>query len=113
MARGSDRRQHTRWTALAFDHHLVLNDALKALRANLHTSLVARELLPESFTFAELYQVIQVIDPSFSEERPNFMRKLLQRYILEETGLLDDRYSQRAARQYRFTGEKPPLSVYQ
>lgn len=100
-------------SALAFDHRTMIEDALGALRRKLHTSLVARELLPESFTLAELYQVIQVIDPSFSEERPNFMRKLLQRHLLEQTGTFDDRYSQRPARLYRFTGQKPPLSIYQ
>lgn len=99
--------------ALAFDHGAMIHDALKALRTKVHTSLIARELLPESFTLAELYQVIQVIDPHFSEARPNFMRKLLQRHILEETGDLDDRYSQRPARVYQFTGEEPLLSIYQ
>lgn len=100
-------------TALAFDHREMIHDAMAALRRKLHTTLVAQELLPETFTLAELYQVIQVIDPSFSEERPNFMRKLLQRNMIEETEGTDDRYSQRPARLYRFTRTVPPLSIYQ
>ena len=98
---------------LAFDHRSIIHDALAALRHKLHRTLVAQELLPQTFTLAELFQIIQVIDPEFSEERPNFMRKLLQRHILEETGGTDDRYSQRPARQYRFTGYLPPQSIYQ
>lgn len=98
---------------IAFDHPEIIRDALIAMRHKLHTTLVVKELLPDRFTLAELYQVIRVIDDSFSEERPNFIRKLLQRRIVQETGTFDDRFSQRAAKQYRFTGDMPSLSLYQ
>jgi len=110
---GNPEGDNTDASYLAFDHRIMLADALTAIRKKLHTSLLVKELLPERFTLAELYQVIQVIDETFSEERPNFMRKLLHRHIVEETGTFDDRYSQRPAKQYRFTEDMPPVSIYQ
>lgn len=105
---------------LAFDHKLILRDALQEIRKKMLTTTIAKEFLPEEFTLSELYQVIQTVVPDFEE--PNFIRKLTStksrsRIIEEatdENGVpkQSNQYSQRAAQLYRFTKEEPRLSIY-
>lgn len=105
---------------LAFDHRDILLDALDTVRRKMLTTTIAREFLPDEFTLGELYQVIQTVVPDFEE--PNFIRKMTstqsRRGIIEEAKdgegkpKLSNRYSQRAAQLYRFTGIEPLLSVY-
>ncbi|PZD94800.1 ADP-ribose pyrophosphatase [Paenibacillus sambharensis] len=105
---------------LAFDHREVLTDALNRIRERMVTTTIASEFLPEAFTISELYQVIRTVVPDFEER--NFIRKITSTQsregIIEEVRdtegrpLLSNRYSQRAAQLYRFTGYKPQLSIY-
>nr|WP_246068098.1 NUDIX domain-containing protein [Paenibacillus thermoaerophilus] len=105
---------------LAFDHGEILRDALERVRRRMLTTTIAREFLPETFTLAELYQVIRCVVPEFEE--PNFIRKLTstrcRRGILEEVRdeqgrpLASNKYSQRAAQLYRFADQEPELSIY-
>lgn len=84
------------------------------------TTTIAKEFLPEEFTVSELYQVIQTIVPEFADQ--NFLRKITSTQsrkgiieeVLDEDGKrkMSNRYSQRAAQLYRFTGYKPQLSLY-
>lgn len=105
---------------LAFDHGRILRDALERVRAKMLTTTIAKEFLPEEFTIGELYQVIRTVVPDFEE--PNFIRKITS--TRSRHGLLEEakdeqgkpkqsnRYSQRAAQLYRFTGHVPELSIY-
>ncbi|WP_028559587.1 NUDIX hydrolase [Paenibacillus pinihumi] len=105
---------------LAFDHNQVLEDALAHIRHKMLTTTIAKEFLPEEFTVSELYQVIQTIVPEFADQ--NFLRKITSTQsrkgiieeVLDEDGKrkMSNRYSQRAAQLYRFTGYKPQLSLY-
>jgi 8-oxo-dGTP diphosphatase len=105
---------------LAFDHRVILTDALQRIREKMLTTTIAREFLPEEFTISELYQIIQTVVPEFEER--NFIRKITStrsRYgIIEEARTedgelkLSNRYSQRAAQLYRFTDLTPQLSIY-
>ncbi|WP_223869458.1 NUDIX domain-containing protein [Paenibacillus sabuli] len=105
---------------LAFDHRDILRDALEQIRAQMLTTTVARAFLPERFTIGELYQVIRTVVPEFEES--NFIRKITatqrREGIIEEVRDADghlqttQRYSQRAAQLYRFTGWTPELSLY-
>ncbi|MEF3306340.1 NUDIX domain-containing protein [Paenibacillus sp. GYB003] len=105
---------------LAFDHGLILRDALDKVREKMLATTIAKEFLPEEFTIGELYQVIRTVVPDFEE--PNFIRKITstraRQGILEEATdedgrrKLSNRYSQRAAQLYRFTEYEPKLSIY-
>ncbi|CAM4467591.1 NUDIX domain-containing protein [Paenibacillus tarimensis] len=105
---------------LAFDHREVLADALERIRERMLTTTIASEFLPEAFTISELYQVIRTVVPDFEE--PNFIRKITSTQSREgiiegmrdKDGrpILSNRYSQRAAQLYRFTGYLPSLSIY-
>ncbi|MBW7476793.1 NUDIX hydrolase [Paenibacillus oenotherae] len=105
---------------LAFDHGIIIGDALHKIREKMLTTTIAKEFLPEEFTIGELYQVIQTVIPEFEEK--NFIRKVTSTQIRkgiieevrEETGELksSNKYSQRAAQLYRFTDYEPQLSIY-
>lgn len=105
---------------LAFDHGLILRDALEQIRTRMLTTTIAREFLPEEFTISELYQVIQTVVPEFEER--NFIRKITstqsRKGIIEELRdrsgepKMSNKYSQRAAQLYRFTDVQPQLSIY-
>jgi len=105
---------------LAFDHRLILEDALRVIRGKMLTTTIAREFLPEEFTISELYQIIQTVVPEFAEQ--NFIRKITstqsRQGIIEEVRDRDGQlkqsnlYSQRAAQLYRFTELEPRLSIY-
>jgi len=105
---------------LAFDHRLILTDALERVRQQMLTTTIAREFLPDEFTMSELYQIIRTVVPEFEDK--NFMRKITstqsRRGIIEEVRdrsgqpKLSNQYSQRAAQLYRFTDVVPTLSIY-
>ncbi|MDF2671234.1 MAG: hydrolase [Paenibacillus sp.] len=105
---------------LAFDHRIILSDALKQVRTKMMTTAIAKEFLPDEFTISELYQVIQAVVPEFTER--NFIRKITstqsRRGIIEEVRdhqgelKMSNQYSQRHAQLYRFTEYVPLLSIY-
>ncbi|MCQ6562727.1 NUDIX domain-containing protein [Paenibacillus mendelii] len=105
---------------LAFDHNLILQDALARIREMMVTTTIAKSFLPVEFTISELYQVLQTVVPDFEER--NFIRKITstqsRRGIIEEVRnragepMLSNRHSQRAAQLYRFTDYVPRLSIY-
>lgn len=107
---------------LAFDHKHILADAFRYVKTKMTTTTIAKELLNETFTIGELYQVIQTVVPDFQEEKPNFIRKLvstkarkgLLEEVLDEDGLplYSDQYSQRKAKLYKFSDYQPHLSIY-
>ncbi|MBP1992125.1 NUDIX hydrolase [Paenibacillus eucommiae] len=105
---------------LAFDHRVIVQDALAQIRMKMLTTTIAKQFLPEEFTISELYQVIQTVVPEFEER--NFIRKITstqsRKGIIEEAKdhsgqpKMSNRYSQRAAQLYRFTDIVPQLSIY-
>ncbi|MCS7464330.1 NUDIX hydrolase [Paenibacillus doosanensis] len=105
---------------LAFDHRQIVQDALRRIREKMLTTTIAKQFLPGQFTIGELYQVIQTVCPDFEE--PNFIRKITstqsRKGLIEEVKdaagqpLMSNKYSQRAAQLYCFTGLEPQLSIY-
>lgn len=67
---------------LFLDHNRIIDKALERLRWSLDTQLLAFNLLPETFTMAELQKVYEVI---LGKElvRTNFQRKILSMDILD------------------------------
>jgi 8-oxo-dGTP diphosphatase len=61
---------------LAFDHHTILNYALKRLRYKLEYTAVAFELMPETFTLRELQEAYMVILDDLKLDKANFRKKL-------------------------------------
>ena len=87
--KGGDDAADARWFAidnvpqLAFDHDVILRDALCRLRERIHFHPVGYDLLPEKFTLKELQTLYEsVLDVRF--DRRNFAKKMLHLDILTQ-----------------------------
>lgn len=68
---------------LAFDHDVILRDALARLRERIHFHPIGFELLPEKFTIKELQSLYEaVLGTRF--DRRNFAKKMLHLDILTQ-----------------------------
>ena len=109
--KGGDDAQDAQWFGmddvpqLAFDHDMILREALKALREKIHFEPVGFELLPEKFTMPQLQNLYEsILDVRF--DRRNFASKMLHIGILEDTGDRPADAPSRVPAYYRFNKEK-------
>lgn len=87
--KGGDDAADARWFAvnevpqLAFDHDVILRDALARLRERIHFHPIGYDLLPEKFTLKELQTLYEsVLGVHF--DRRNFAKKMLHLEILTQ-----------------------------
>jgi 8-oxo-dGTP diphosphatase len=80
---GGDDAARAQWFSLkdvpqlAFDHDMILREAMKYLRQKIHFEPVGFELLPEVFTMPQLQNLYEsILDVHF--DRRNFAAKMLQ-----------------------------------
>lgn len=93
---------------LAFDHDMILREALKTIRQKIHFEPVGFELLPEKFTMPQLQNLYEsILDVRF--DRRNFSNKMQHLGILEDTGDRPADASSRIPVVYRFNKEKYAL----
>ncbi|MGF1514030.1 MAG: NUDIX domain-containing protein [Elainellaceae cyanobacterium] len=91
---------------LAFDHDKILRYGYRRLRNKLEYSPVAFDVLPETFTLGDLYQLYcTVLGDQFSDYS-NFRARLLKLGFLTDTGDKVSRGAGRPASLYRFDSEK-------
>lgn len=109
--RGGDDAAKAEWfpigaiPQLAFDHDMILREALQALRQKIHFEPVGFELLPEKFTMPQLQNLYEsILDIRF--DRRNFSSKMLHLGILEDTEDRPANASNRIPVIYRFNKEK-------
>ena len=89
---------------LAFDHDVILRDALKRLRERIHFQPIGFELLPEKFTMRQLQNLYEaILDVHF--DRGNFSKKMLHFNILTPLEETVRPTPKREARLYRFNKE--------
>lgn len=89
---------------LAFDHDVILRDALKRLRERIHFQPIGFELLPEKFTMRQLQNLYEaILDVHF--DRGNFSKKMLHFNILTPLDETVRPTPKREARLYRFNKE--------
>lgn len=81
--KGGDDAANARWFAidsvpqLAFDHDVILRDALAKLRERIHFHPIGYNLLPEKFTMKELQTLYEAI-LAVRFDRRNFTKKMLR-----------------------------------
>lgn len=87
--KGGDDADDARWFSvkdvpqLAFDHDVILRDALTRLRERIHFHPIGYDLLPEKFTLKELQALYEsVLGVRF--DRRNFAKKMLHLDILTQ-----------------------------
>jgi 8-oxo-dGTP diphosphatase len=91
--------------SLAFDHADILGLAVKRLRGKLDYSQVGFELLPSQFTLRALQDVHEAI-LGVRFNKPAFRRRMLDKGVLEPTGLREQGVTFRPAELYRFARPK-------
>lgn len=90
---------------LAFDHDQICDYAHRRLSNKLAYSPIAFDILPETFTLGEIYQLYcTVLGEQFSDYS-NFRARLLKLGILKDTGQKTTQGAGRPAALYRFNSE--------
>ena len=109
--KGGDDAAKARWfplkdvPQLAFDHDMILREAMKALRQKIHFEPVGFELLPAVFTMPQLQHLYEsILDVRF--DRRNFASKMLHLGILEDTGDRKAGAPSRVPATYRFNKDQ-------
>lgn len=108
---GGDDAKEARWFPLddiphlAFDHDVILRDAMKRLRERIHFHPIGHDLLPEKFTLKQLQNLYEVIlDRRF--DRRNFTKKMLNLGILTQLDETVWPTPKREAKLYKFNLDK-------
>ncbi|NJM72774.1 MAG: NUDIX hydrolase [Scytonema sp. RU_4_4] len=90
---------------LAFDHNKILAYGHSRLRNKLEYSPVAFEVLPETFTLNDLYQLYTTVLGENFSDYSNFRARLLKLGFLYDTGRKVSRGAGRPASLYKFDAE--------
>lgn len=91
--------------ALAFDHDVIIRDAISRLQAEAENWELGRALLPAKFPLRDLQLLHERICDRAIDKR-NFRRDALNSGVLEELDEWETDVSHRAARLYRFIKRK-------
>jgi 8-oxo-dGTP diphosphatase len=91
---------------LAFDHGVMLADAVRRLRARLEHTNIAYSLLDPTFTLGELQRVYEAILDRKLDPR-NFQRRIQELALVKATGQMRTGRAHRPARLFRFGVRKP------
>ncbi|MDE6300829.1 MAG: NUDIX hydrolase [Muribaculaceae bacterium] len=109
--KGGDDADDARWfpinnvPQLAFDHDVILRDALARLRERIHFHPIGYDLLADKFTLKELQTLYEAI-LGVHFDRRNFAKKMLHLDILTELDETIWPTPKRAANLYQFNIEK-------
>lgn len=87
---------------LAFDHLRIVQYGQRRLCSKLEYSPVAFEVLPDTFTLNDLYQLYSAVLGENFSDYSNFRARLLKLGILQDTGAKITRGAGRPASLYRF-----------
>ena len=87
---------------LAFDHHEIITYGHRRLKNKLEYSPVAFEVLPETFTLNDLYQLYTTVLGENFADYSNFRARLLKLGFLSDTGMKLSRGAGRPASLYKF-----------
>lgn len=89
---------------LAFDHNLIIDEALKAMRSKLLHEPIGFELLPAKFTLSQLQKVYEIIlDTTF--DKRNFRKKVSRMKYLIPLDEKQQGVAHKPARLYMFSRE--------
>ncbi len=108
----------TKWTELKllpdlmFDHLEIINEALKALRKELHFKPIASNLLPEKFTMPELQSLYEIILDRLIE-RSSFQKRVLKWDIYERLEEKREGVAHKRPFLYRFDAKKYDIAISQ
>lgn len=90
---------------LAFDHNLIVDEALKSLRKKLQFEPIAKELLPAKFTLRDLQKVYEIILGVTLDKR-NFRKRIVNSNIVKLTNSKESGVRHKPAMYYSFNTEE-------
>lgn len=90
---------------VAFDHATILEVAIGRLRGKVRYEPIGFELLPEKFTLTQLQQLYETVLGRPLDKR-NFRKKILAMDLLLDLNERQTGVAHRAARLYRFDGDR-------
>jgi len=90
---------------LIFDHHRMVEKALKELQLQIRIKPAGFELLPAKFTLVQLLDLYEAIYQRTVDKR-NFRKKILSMNILERLDEKEKETSKKGAYYYRFNKER-------
>ena len=100
-------KQSTRWVDvnklphLAFDHESLITTCVNKLKKGIKVAPIAFHMLQKHFRLTELVDLyIVVLDKSI--DKRNFLRKLKDLNIIENTGFTESNVSHRPAELYKY-----------
>lgn len=104
---------------LAFDHELIIRDAMKHIQEDMMQTNLAKSFLPHEFTLSELWHVVvSVAGEAAIESYPNFHRKAKNLPFIElvkdEVGQVkrEKRFAKQPTKLYQFRNEYVRKSIY-
>ncbi len=90
---------------LAFDHNVILNDALNVLRYKVRHQPVGFELLPKKFTLGQLQELYEaLLGENF--DKANFRKRILSMNLLIDLKEQQKQVAHRPAKLYAFDTER-------
>jgi ADP-ribose pyrophosphatase YjhB (NUDIX family) len=90
---------------LIFDHNLIIDEALKALRMQIYHQPIGYNLLPEKFTLPEIHDLYEtILDKEL--DRRNFPKKLLSIGIIKKLNEQKNIGAHRSPFLYKFDKRK-------
>jgi len=99
---------------LAFDHREIINEAISVVKTEMLQTTLAKNFLPELFTYSELQAVLATVtdDPAILSPQ-QFARKIKQLPFIEAVeGQTSTRTSKRKTQLYRFKDIPIHYSIY-
>lgn len=90
---------------LAYDHNIILNEAIDVLKKRLNETDLLNNLYPNGFTMPEIQKIYEsILNVKF--DRRNFRKKLLSLDIIEETNKVEKFDGNKPAKIYKFKDNK-------
>ena len=98
---------------LAFDHKEIIETAIHLIQNDLLQTTVARNFLPEKFTYSELQAVLKTVtdDPAILVEQ-SFNRKIKKLPFIQKVDETTQRTSKTPAKLYRFVNMEVVNPIY-
>ena len=94
---------------LGFDHHEMVDNALRMVKRCFTIEPIAFSLLPRYFTLTQLQQLYEIVLGDTIDKR-NFRKRVAENPCIEKTELIDKTMSRRGAALYRYNEKLSNMS---
>lgn len=96
---------------IAFEQDMIINELYDYFKARIVNSNILKILFPSDFTLPELQKIYeQVLDKNL--DRRNFRKKLINLGYIVDTGDINEGYTGRPAKLYRFNEETEERNLF-